>query len=128
MNDLSKLPDRELDALFATEVAGWTDIKGRHVGKGGTNFQGTLSGYPPRKGYVAPVSHFSTSLDALMPWVEEVRKAGTRLEIWSIDNGWIFEIHDPHDWGTTQEVEAATLPRAVAEALILWKRAQKGEK
>ena len=119
MNDLSKLPDRELDALFSTEVAGWRfqkvaqlwyDSNGRWI--------------PPRDGV-----KFSTSLDALMPFVEEVRKA----------DGWLLEwLGDAEDWHVSilwcgdrkgrsnSEARSTSLPRAVAEALILWKRAQKG--
>lgn len=88
MTDLDKLSDRELDALFAEKVLGWTEVR-------------VMVAFPP----------YTTSLDAAWAGVEKLNppKSATRfvLHRWWADSS---------KWQAIMEVPAET-STALAECL-----------
>lgn len=129
MSDLAKMTDRELDAVFATEVAGYTWVQNynksckflKHPDREFMNHGPAPEEMPLCYQFDREVDKFSTSMDALLPWLEECTYIvtaktvrGARMHYCKIDNEPV-------------RVSLKTPIRCVAEALIAWKRAQKGQ-
>lgn len=110
--DIEQLPDAQLSAIFAREVAGWAgdfvywkDAEGKEV----TDDEE----YP-----IAPF--FATSADAVMPFVEKVACSPHRRRL---PDAWLFFVALQD--GTYVKAEATTFARAACIALIKAKRAEK---
>ncbi len=111
MNDLSKMTYRELDAVFAQEVAG---VPEREI----------YSYALPNKDISHFVDHYSTSLDALMPFVEAL-PIEMSLDVVRLHKGkWLAVVCPAASTDVSNGPIREKLPRAVAEALIQFKRTQ----
>lgn len=141
MNPLNELTARELDAVFATEVAGWkcyTEKRGEYAlcvtRKGGSPEPWMDCRYDEQekaKARYAEVTatealkigffgdgfpKFSTSLDALLPFINEVRASDDLFTITEVSKTeWLASCG-------MQWARGPSLPRCIAEALVLWKR------
>ena len=108
---------RELDALVAEKVLGWTHITKRH--RGGGRF--TWYGYPPGPRQYSRASAFSTSWAAMREVVEAMRERGYYLSI----SVWPDHVHasfvrrpdgEAIDVSSYISARGASLPHAVCEA------------
>jgi hypothetical protein len=101
-------PGRELDALVAERVMGWTDFwrRGEHI----------LYGYPPVERSMGidaerhPVPHYSTDITAAWELVEKFRLTVTP---WSTQ-GWIATVEPGEGWYSP----ADTAPHAICLAAL----------
>lgn len=104
-DNLDQLTDAELDEVFAVEVAGWTVDKSLCDDPQCHMMHESICG--PEGESITP--HFSTSMDALMPWLETMDDA----TITRLGPRWLVQM-----LGGVTETETNSLPRAVCIALI----------
>lgn len=119
-DDLDSKPERELNELFAVEVAGLTDLHWSAVSE-------RLSCADPSGGRME-VPPFSTSADAVLTWLEKwpdvnIHRVG--CDGWQVAIMNVKRTAQGEDIGIVSDTWEATFPLAATKALIRAYRAQK---
>lgn len=108
MTDYGALPARELDALVARDVMGWTYVPGDHIWRNADCET------------VALLGEWSPSTDgrAMLAVLDALRGRGLEFNIESSESGWMVCAFPASIKQAVSPKVAATLPRAVAEAAL----------
>ncbi len=124
MTPLDQLSDSDLSAVFAVEVAGWTQMRRVVRGAGGPEREPSPYGFPPGKNYEATVTTFATSADAVLPWLTKDGGCFKYTSALGLLTYFRDEkcLHPYHYDG-----QALTFPRAACLALIKAARAQESQ-
>lgn len=120
MTDYSALPAREIDALVAREVMGWTEVPDGYGGTSLADRLGHLTGFFTPSSLGARCNRFrpSTNGDHMLAVLDALRGRGWTPAMRWDDGAWIAIFWPGEDHETAGSASAATLPRAVAEAAL----------
>ena len=115
-DNLDRLSDLELNAVFAAEIAGWfIDLPPQYA-----------QGFRPKSTKPEPIPGFSTDANALLPWLDKYQWQLTRWNPMSPQEA-EYWINLPMGSPGSVEATAPTFARSAATALIRAARATKGK-